>query len=365
MLTSFKVTGLWGHQEYPFDFHEDLNIITGSNGTGKTTLLKLIWYMLSGHLKQAFLEVNFARAELVTKTAIITLQKRKAIKQDNHPIDGSSIEPGTPVALVHMKRLNGDNIFSRYAMPMTELDILLNTQAPSTTLPSLFFPTFRRVEGGFSFNEGNEALKIVEGFKDFSKRMSHQHHQMIAFADFDDVRALINETSSDIRAKLQPEEDAFMAFISSITKSSNGLPNTQELQHRAARLEQRRRELGRPLGLLSRYIDEYFLKKSVGVTDELRLGTHSTLVKIESLSAGEKNLLSFLVYAMSMPGGVMFIDEPELTLHHDWQSSLLPILKEIAPATQFVVATHSPAVYSSFPDKDFWLDARINEEVAA
>lgn len=74
MLTSFKVTGLWGHQEYPFDFHEDLNIITGSNGTGKTTLLKLIWYMLSGHLKQAFLEVNFARAELVTKTAIITRQ---------------------------------------------------------------------------------------------------------------------------------------------------------------------------------------------------------------------------------------------------------------------------------------------------
>ena len=268
MLTSFKVTGLWGHQEYPFDFHEDLNIITGSNGTGKTTLLKLIWYMLSGHLKHAFLEVNFARAELVTKTAIITLQKRKAIKQDNHPIDGSSIEPGTPVALVHMKRLNGDNIFSRYAMPMTELDILWNTQAPSTTLPSLFFPTFRRVEGGFSFNEGNEALKIVEGFKDFSKRMRHQHHQMIAFADFDDARALINETSSDIRAKLQPEEDAFMAFISSITKSSNGLPNTQELQHRAARLEQRRRELGRPLGLLSRYIDEYFLKKSVGVTDE-------------------------------------------------------------------------------------------------
>jgi len=324
-----------------------------------------MWYMLSGHLKQALAEVNFAKAELVTKTAKIILQKRNANRIDKHPIDGSPIEPGTPVALVHMKRLDDSNIFSRFAIPMTELDILLNTQAPSMSQPSLFFPTFRRVEGGFSFNEGNEALKIVEGFKDFSKRMSHQHHQMIAFADFEDVRSLINETSSDIATKLQPFEEEFTVFISSIANGSNGGLNTQELTRRLAALEKKRSELRRSLILLSRYVDEYFLKKSVGVTDELKLGTHSKLVKIENLSAGEKNLLSFLVYAMSLPGAVMFIDEPELTLHHDWQRSLLPILKEIAPATQFIIATHSPAIYSSFPDKDFWLDAEIKEEVAS
>ena len=66
---------------------------------------------------------------------------------------------------------------------------------------------------------------------------------------------------------------------------------------------------------------------------------------------------------MTIPDGVMFIDEPELTLHMDWQRVLLPILLEIAPKTQFIVATHAATIYSSYPNHDIWLDKIIQEEV--
>ncbi|MGC4068372.1 MAG: AAA family ATPase [Polyangiaceae bacterium] len=43
--------------------------------------------------------------------------------------------------------------------------------------------------------------------------------------------------------------------------------------------------------------------------------------------------------------GLLFIDEPELHLHPQWQATLLPALRELAPQAQFIVASHSDAVW--------------------
>lgn len=48
-------------------------------------------------------------------------------------------------------------------------------------------------------------------------------------------------------------------------------------------------------------------------------------------------------------------DEPELSLHIDWQRRLFPTLLEQATSNQFFVATHSPFIYSKYPDKEFLL----------
>lgn len=45
--------------------------------------------------------------------------------------------------------------------------------------------------------------------------------------------------------------------------------------------------------------------------------------------------------------GIVLIDEPELHLHLDLQYQIMPMLIELFPKVQFIVATHSPAVISS------------------
>jgi AAA domain, putative AbiEii toxin, Type IV TA system len=45
--------------------------------------------------------------------------------------------------------------------------------------------------------------------------------------------------------------------------------------------------------------------------------------------------------------GLVLIDEPELHLHLDLQYQIMPLLTELFPKIQFIVATHSPAVISS------------------
>ena len=54
----------------------------------------------------------------------------------------------------------------------------------------------------------------------------------------------------------------------------------------------------------------------------------------------------------------IFIDEPELSLHVDWQRPSLAytLLGTRQRDNQFFVATHSPFIYTKYPDKEFMLD---------
>ena len=66
-------------------------------------------------------------------------------------------------------------------------------------------------------------------------------------------------------------------------------------------------------------------------------------------------MLSFLCYNAFSENTPIFIDEPELSLHVDWQRLLLPTLLEQGAGNQFFIATHSPFVYSKYPDKEILL----------
>ena len=42
---------------------------------------------------------------------------------------------------------------------------------------------------------------------------------------------------------------------------------------------------------------------------------------------------------------VLLMDEPEISLHIDWQRSLIRNVRQINPNCQVIVATHSPTIY--------------------
>ncbi len=371
MIKQLKVDKLWGREDFTFEFHTDLNILTGSNGSGKTTLLKLLWYMVSGHARLALEEISFAKAYALgqkggrPETHEITLTKTVA-KESLY--DRITVPSDSLLYSINydMTLTTGFNSFiaDHTDMSARELRQLVGEEIQSVPLETIFFPTFRRFEGGFSLGYGDDGQKVIDGLREFSKRMTHRlnnlsnEHRFVAYADDDDIRGLINEISSNIRVKLQPVEDEFMQFVK--TAASDAPNFAQQLKDNIARKEQKEAQLKAPFTKLSHYIDTFFLEKSVEVSEELVLGSHANRVKLSQLSAGEKNMLSFLVYAMSGPD-IMFIDEPELNLHTDWQRLLLGVLCEIAPQTQFFVATHASAIRAAYPEKQFFLDDQLVE----
>ncbi|MFV0546356.1 MAG: AAA family ATPase [Bacteroides sp.] len=72
------------------------------------------------------------------------------------------------------------------------------------------------------------------------------------------------------------------------------------------------------------------------------------------LSSGEKQMLIILLTALVQDNqhAVLFMDEPEASLHIEWQQKLIKLIRELNPNVQIVLSTHSPAVIM-----EGWLDA--------
>ena len=68
---------------------------------------------------------------------------------------------------------------------------------------------------------------------------------------------------------------------------------------------------------------------------------------VDQVSSGEIELLSFAGWIIlnDFEDGLLVIDEPELHLHQQWQVTILPALRELAPNAQFLVASHADAVW--------------------
>lgn len=77
------------------------------------------------------------------------------------------------------------------------------------------------------------------------------------------------------------------------------------------------------------------------------------------LSSGEKQMLIILltVLVQNHEPYVLFMDEPEVSLHFEWQKRLISLVRDLNPNVQIVLTTHSPAVVM-----DGWQDCITDVE---
>ena len=104
-------------------------------------------------------------------------------------------------------------------------------------------------------------------------------------------------------------------------------------------------------------IDDLFSetgKKIVRTENEIRFSQIGETLVPYQLSSGEKQMLAILLTVLvedNQPT-VLFMDEPEVSLHIEWQKRLIDLLLELNPNVQIILTTHSPAVVMNG-----WVDA--------
>ncbi len=69
---------------------------------------------------------------------------------------------------------------------------------------------------------------------------------------------------------------------------------------------------------------------------------------VQSLSSGERQILAFIHACYFAKGEIILIDEPETSLHIDWQRDLLDSINQYSH--QFIICTHSPSVPADYSD---------------
>lgn len=77
---------------------------------------------------------------------------------------------------------------------------------------------------------------------------------------------------------------------------------------------------------------------------QLRVEVNREYISLGSLSSGEKQLLHILLQTLSAGKSLIIIDEPELSLHPDWQLGLVDSMRRVNGEAQFILASHSPEV---------------------
>lgn len=104
-------------------------------------------------------------------------------------------------------------------------------------------------------------------------------------------------------------------------------------------------------------VDELFSETGKHIdrqSNELRFIQYGDPVSPYILSSGEKQILIILLTALTQDQQpyVLFMDEPEVSLHFDWQKRLIAMVRQLNPNAQIILSTHSPAVIM-----DGWEDA--------
>ncbi|EGJ70932.1 AAA ATPase [Bacteroides coprosuis DSM 18011] len=104
-------------------------------------------------------------------------------------------------------------------------------------------------------------------------------------------------------------------------------------------------------------VDELFSythKKIDRTRNEIVFNQRGKLLLPYQLSSGEKQMLLILLTTLvqDFDHFVLLMDEPEASLHIEWQQKLISIIRELNPNAQLILTTHSPAVIM-----EGWLDA--------
>ena len=98
-------------------------------------------------------------------------------------------------------------------------------------------------------------------------------------------------------------------------------------------------------------------KRILRTENEIRFTQIGEVLTPYQLSSGEKQMLAILLTVLvedDLPY-VLFMDEPEVSLHIEWQKRLIDLILELNPNVQIILTTHSPAVVMNG-----WID-RVTE----
>ncbi|MEU9927628.1 AAA family ATPase [Streptomyces anulatus] len=377
-VRNIAVSGLAGREE-PFKctLNPDVNIFFGHNGSGKTTLLRIIHSALSGDALQ-LISSPFESAEV---EIWYPANGRKVIKSFTMPSDDEfEMFRRDPSFRRNIERMPQSQR-RQYLPASIAWDTVLGENTPFR-IPRAFahryLPTSRVIEGNVSSPENSRELSMDEYFADSIQRLWSRYSAdvlgVVRKAQEDGLARILQGVISP--AQQNPERtldlDPDMAFqrVERFLRRQ-GSPHllqdkeTFDLRFASERpfnrvvLEINEVEEQIESALLPRTKLEALVSRLISgpkqisfENSQIRVVTkNSREISLDRLSSGEKQVIRILVETLWASGHPLIIDEPELSMHINWQLDLLDSIHTIDDSTQVIAATHSPEIMANISDE--------------
>ncbi|MDE6753256.1 MAG: ATP-binding protein [Muribaculaceae bacterium] len=328
-INNIYIEKLWGTKNLNWHLNSDVVILSGINGSGKSTVLRAIAALLQG---KPLLPPYHERLQKVVIDMSDSLELSLEISKNS---SSDSARPNAPTLFeddsirVVAKEEEKDNIetlvVSKQHLAARKDSKNLKAKEVFPVKQANFISTFDSIPPeekdpakllaylvSASVSELDRFLeKTVDRYKNYQLELSNRMVNQMSDKGFD---------SSSVK-ELFRSKNSFMDKIDSLFAESGKFIN-------------------RTKGELE------FVFKSDNESHPY-----------SQLSAGEKQVLLILL-TVFMQGGkeaILIMDEPEISLHIDWQKRLLADIKDLNPKCQVIVSTHSPSMIM-----DGWHNAVIN-----
>ncbi|HPQ68393.1 MAG TPA: AAA family ATPase [bacterium] len=413
-VAQFEVNKLWGFRNIEISFNEDISIIIGPNASGKTTIINLLQYALTGNIiKLASYNFN----ELVIKLVSFEGASRRQIKISKQngvlrfQLSKEAFE--FPLDIINRFEQNEDYrpfSYDYYYGKMVHFERDLRAKLDGL-LKAVWLPVSRRLPIPEDDNERrsikrtslesvdeclSELINSLQRYrigldaeladlrKEFQRHAlenilyDKQHDRIVGNVEvptdadkeqlgkaFTDLGFLdhkmaekINDHFKEAKAAIEKYESNPKRMEISTLMIFPLIGRTKKMVGFAQELEEKRKDLFKPLRLFENIVNSFYNDKIIAVNDKgnLRISSkdrRNQEIEWKYLSSGEKQILILLTQALLWEDQpiVYVADEPELSLHVTWQEKLIKSIIELAGQCQLIVATHSPDISGSYDEK--------------
>ncbi|MYT12184.1 Predicted ATP-binding protein involved in virulence [Streptomyces sp. SceaMP-e96] len=414
-LKRYTVLGLFGFYDHRFDLDiDEPTILTGTNGTGKSTVLRTINWISQGDWP-SLARIPFDRITLEYEAAELEINKTRHDTLNvrlNRPSNKAKFWEFSPQEERLFDQEYVRRFYSEAELASTEwqeLELSVKDQVMrhftsqrgdekpgwieniSSSFPALLVsdqrlaPERRRRPKKRGIGETVDVVAAIEAAvlhinaevqrykslygtasqnldRDFPRRVfsainsqsqfGRQHNVARDFEEVQELRSSLAATGLIDATEIEESiSDLPLDNPDSLALISTYLSDTKE---KLATFEPLRRRLEPFIEFLRRH----YKNKTIRIDEDhgFRIGSARTDSDISPvhLSSGEQQMfiLAHKLLFESSPGTLVMIDEPELSLHVLWQSTFVDDLTEISAVsgTYFLLATHSPALIAGRTD---------------
>ena len=315
-ISRVTVNGFLGRYSLDWEINPKVNILSGINGSGKSTLLRAISTIIRGrHLSapidnriqgltiwfdnNSHIQTTITKNIEIGEEQISKLLEKLALKENNNKTSKDSTKLRTVSIQMMQASKDGHEI---------EVDEL------TKDIHSSFISTFD-MPAPMPRDPGELMDQIVKS----SRSELDRHLELIV----DRYKTHQVELSNKMSQIINDNDNRF----DDIKNAFKARTLMQDIIDRL--FNESGKNLNREKG------DLEFIFKSDGKSHPYT-----------DLSAGEKQLLLILLTVFLQEGkdAIIIMDEPEISLHVDWQIQLLDIIYELNPNCQVIVSTHSPSM---------------------
>ncbi|SHS43334.1 cytochrome c biogenesis protein CcmA [Mycobacteroides abscessus subsp. abscessus] len=394
-LVSVEVLGLAGSKlRKKIQFRPDVTVLYGLNGSGKTSLLKIINSALTGDAT-ALLRVPFESAtiRLVQDGVeyVRSISKDVAVGNDEQLISLMNSYDFESMTSAERRRLRDDiqrrmRFKSRHSEAPWDWETDPGIDAPISPFTHRYLPTSRLTTGRSSAPFRRESVdasdvmteasydkffahSIQRIWEMYSRRELFEERQIQqaglaailssivdrqrieldvddeAVASADSAYRALTKFFQDQQLKVKlPQRQNFVKFYKKDPLLRNVVAEIAEVEKKVTEVQAPSRKIS---DLVSRL---YSNGKSIRLEKSIIVAANDTdIIPIEYLSSGEKQLLLILLETLIARSDAIIIDEPELSMHVDWQLSIVDSMRTVNDEAQIVIATHSPEVLAGVP----------------